>query len=242
MPETFTALLLAHALADFVLQTARMAAGKGRREVGAMVLHIATVGLCSAVALGAVTAEAWLAVAAVAGAHLAIDLAKTFAPKGLSAFLADQAAHLASLAVVAAVWSGAWAGGLWAGGTALPALAALAAGAVIAVRAGGFAVALAMRPWAEVTLDGLPGGGRTIGHLERGLVFILVLAGETAGIGFLIAAKSVLRFGAVKDEARLSEYVIVGTLASFGWALLAAAATVWLMTALPPLGIPDLSP
>ena len=74
------------------------------------------------------------------------------------------------------------------------------------------------------------------------MIFILILTGQAQGIGFLIAAKSVLRFGAVKQEARLSEYVIIGTLASFGWAIVAASATIALMNTLPPLGIPDLSP
>jgi hypothetical protein len=48
----------------------------------------------------------------------------------------------------------------------------------------------------------------------------MVLFGQAQGVGLLIAAKSILRFGAVKDDRRLSEYVIIGTLASFGWALI----------------------
>jgi len=84
----------------------------------------------------------------------------------------------------------------------------------------------------------LPGAGRVIGHLERGLIFALVLFGQAQGVGLLIAAKSILRFGAVKDDRRLSEYVIIGTLASFGWALVVAYATLWALSGLPPLGIP----
>ena len=81
-----------------------------------------------------------------------------------------------------------------------------------------------------------------IGLLERGLIFALVLLGQPEGVGLLIAAKSILRFGAVKDDRALSEYVIIGTLASFGWALVAAYATVAALTALPPLGILPVSP
>jgi hypothetical protein len=61
-------------------------------------------------------------------------------------------------------------------------------------------------------------------------------------VGFLIAAKSILRFGSVKDDRALSEYVIIGTLASFGWALIAAYATLWGLSALPPLGILPTTP
>ena len=70
----------------------------------------------------------------------------------------------------------------------------------------------------------------------------MILGGLPEGIGFLIAAKSVLRFGTVREEAKLSEYVIIGTLASFGWALLAAWATIALLSRLPPLGIPSFPP
>jgi hypothetical protein len=281
MIETFAALLFAHVLADFLLQSNAMAEGKARRDPGPFALHVVIVALTSAVVLGAITPSALLMVLVLTALHGLIDLAKTFARPGLTAFLLDQAAHLATLALAAAFWPGfwalfavgaapvegeegwlgslwpggdgdgggapsaipsLWADGLWAGASALPAIFAAAAGLIIAVRAGGFAVALLMRPWADVSLDGLPGAGRAIGYLERGLVFLLILTGQAGGIGFLIAAKSVLRFGAVKDEARLSEYVIVGTLASFGWAILAAGATEWLLGALSPLGIPDLSP
>jgi hypothetical protein len=82
-----------------------------------------------------------------------------------------------------------------------------------------------------------PAPGRVIGNLERGLIFALVLFGQAQGVGLLIAAKSILRFGAVKDDRRLSEYVIIGTLASFGWALVVAYATLAGLALLPPLGI-----
>lgn len=242
MTETFAALLLAHVLADFVFQTARMAQAKGARHAGALALHVGMVGVVSAVSVGAVTGAALASMAVLTLVHLAIDLAKSWAPQRLGPFLADQAAHLALLVAVAAVWPGLWATGAWAGADRLPGAMALAAGFILATRAGGFALGLLMAPWGDVGLPGLPSGGRIIGLLERGLIFVLILTGQAEGIGFLIAAKSVLRFGTVKEEARLSEYVIIGTLASFGWAILAAAGTVALLAALPPLGIPDLTP
>lgn len=84
---------------------------------------------------------------------------------------------------------------------------------------------------------GLADGGRVIGLLERGLIFVLVLVNQPAGIGFLIAAKSILRFDTASHNQKAGEYVIIGTLASFGWALIAAYATLALANALPPLGI-----
>ncbi|NEX45332.1 DUF3307 domain-containing protein [Pseudotabrizicola algicola] len=247
MAETLVFLILAHVLADFVLQSGRMAQAKAEGHAGWMLAHIGTVGLISALLLGAQSPLALGVMAGVAAVHLGIDAAKVAIGarvSGIMAFVADQAAHLATLVLVATLWPGLWAQGLWADHAPIwmPAAAAVLAGAILSTRAGGFALALLMRPWGDVGLEGLPGGGRIIGLLERGIIFLLILAGEPGGIGFLIAAKSVLRFGAVKEEARLSEYVIIGTLASFGWAILVALGTVMLLSAVPPLGIPDLSP
>ncbi len=237
MIETFAALLFAHAMADFVLQSAWMVAHK-RRPL-AMLAHIGVVGACALAALGT-AAPVLLGLMAL---HLAIDAAKTLSGlRGLGPFLADQAAHLISLGAIAALCPTLWQGGLWSSlPPALPALMALAAGMILAVRAGGFAVGFLMEPWAAASPQGLPNGGRMIGALERGLIFLLVLTGQAGGIGFLIAAKSVLRFGAISDDRSVSEYVIIGTLASFGWAIAVAVLTQALMAHLPPLGIPDLS-
>ena len=143
--------------------------------------------------------------------------------------------------VTLALWQpGLFGQGLWGGMAPLPALFAALAGAILATRAGGFAIGLLMAPYAAaVPAEGLPGAGRLIGLLERGLIFALVLLGQPEGVGLLMAAKSILRFGAVKDDRALSEYVIIGTLASFGWALLIAYGTVALMA---PLGIRPAAP
>jgi hypothetical protein len=236
MPETFAALLLAHVLADFVFQSNWMVAQKQRAP--AMAAHVAVVGAT----LIAATGTLHPLLLALTLAHLGIDLVKTHAGrKGLAAFLADQAAHLGTLALAAWAAPELWAQGLWQHATPLPALMALTAGLILTTRAGGMAVGMLMAPWAASTPEGLTGGGKAIGLLERGLIFLLILTGQAGGIGFLIAAKSVLRFGTVADDRKVSEYVIIGTLASFAWAIAMAFATLALLALLPPLGIPDLS-
>jgi hypothetical protein len=60
--------------------------------------------------------------------------------------------------------------------------------------------------------------GRLIGNLERILTLVLVLLSQYQAIGFLIAAKAILRF---KDTSTAkTEYVLIGTLLSFGVAIL----------------------
>lgn len=241
MTEAFAALLLAHVIADFVLQTRFIAENKRRASV--LLLHAAIVLLTAQAALGRV--DLW-ELPALAALHALTDWLKArLARPGLAAFLADQAVHLALLAALAAWRPGLWAGGLWAGlGVQwLPGLMAFAAGAILATRAGGFAVGMLMAPWAGDDLPkGLTNGGKLIGLLERGLIFVLVLIGQPQGVGLLMAAKSILRYGALKEDRALSEYVIIGTLASFGWALVVAYATLAGLALQPPLGIPPATP
>jgi len=56
---------------------------------------------------------------------------------------------------------------------------------------------------------------------------LLLLINQPNGIGFLLAAKSVLRFGEIKDSSqrKMAEYIIIGTFLSFGWALLISVLT-----------------
>ena len=241
MTETALSLLLAHVLADFLLQPDAWAGQKHR--LGPLLLHGAVVLALAIAATGSLAP----AIFALAAAHVAVDAVKARMPPSLAAFLTDQAAHLATIAAVALLVPGLWVGGLWArllpaSATSVVADAAIVAtGFVVVTRAGGFAVGLLMARWpGEVLTGGLKGGGRLIGVLERGLIFLFLLAGQEAGIGFLIAAKSILRFDTASRDQSAAEYVIIGTLASFGWALAVGYLTVWGLGL--PLGEPPPSP
>jgi hypothetical protein len=229
--QTFAALLLAPVLADFTFQTNWMVTHKRKPRV--FILHIAVVFALTTLALGGV----WQVALAVALAHLVIDAVKTWAlpqplRNGLTAYLCDQGAHVVTLAITAAWWPGAMAHGAWAdwAALALPAVI-VAAGVIMTVQAGGHAVDMLTAKFRDQINEGsgLPDAGRLIGQLERLMIFLLVLVGQPAGVGFLIAAKSVLRLDAAKDDRKISEYVIIGTLASFAWALATSFATLSLL-------------
>lgn len=70
----------------------------------------------------------------------------------------------------------------------------------------------------EEESKGLPNAGKLIGITERLLTFALVLSGQFGVVGLIIAAKSILRFRNMKQ----SEYVLVGSLLSFGIAIFLA--------------------
>lgn len=67
----------------------------------------------------------------------------------------------------------------------------------------------------------LANAGAFIGILERLFVFALIISHHWEGIVFLIAAKSVLRFSDLSKakDRKLTEYILIGTLLSFGLAV-----------------------
>ncbi len=78
---------------------------------------------------------------------------------------------------------------------------------------------------------GFADGGKVIGWLERLLIYLFVMSGHPAGVGFLVAAKSIFRFGELKEHHnRLeAEYITIGTLMSFAWGLGVAMGVGWFM-------------
>lgn len=70
--------------------------------------------------------------------------------------------------------------------------------------------------------ESLKDAGKYIGVLERLLVFIFIATSHWEAVGFLITAKSVFRFGdlTASKERKLTEYILIGTLISFGIAIL----------------------
>lgn len=260
MWETFTALLVAHVLADFVFQCRWMV--KNKRGSG-MAAHGAVVLVLTLSAAG--TVHSWVPWA-LAGVHIVIDLVKAFLPRKWRAhplaFLADQIAHLISIFCAAVLAPALWDGSLWPGlvgalgwsSSALSAFFALLAGYILATRAGGFFVrdalgSLYLKPKfhleaaapgeapndqgtetpaspeagegrrGEEPNETLEGAGAFIGHAERSIVFLfLVLSNRPDAIAFILTAKSLLRFGSTAERME-AEYVVVGTLVSFAWAV-----------------------
>lgn len=79
--------------------------------------------------------------------------------------------------------------------------------------------------------QGIVKGGKWIGYLERLLVVTFIITQNFSAIGFLIAAKSIFRFGDLKDQKDriATEYVLIGTLASFTIAIFAGLFLEWIL-------------
>lgn len=82
--------------------------------------------------------------------------------------------------------------------------------------------------------ESLPEAGKYIGMLERLLIFGFVIAGHWEAVGFLLAAKSIFRFGDLSraKDRKLTEYVLIGTLLSFFLALVVSVAYRYLSLSL----------
>jgi hypothetical protein len=103
-----------------------------------------------------------------------------------------------------------------------PILLAVSAAYLIVIFPTGFLIGKATERWhSEIETDylnnSLEAAGRYIGIFERILVLTFILTDNFSAIGFLIAAKSILRFSDKSESGarKQTEYVLIGTLMSF---------------------------
>jgi hypothetical protein len=221
-------LITAHLLGDFFFQSDLMV--RNKRDAGVLMIHASLVTAVSYLICGIWIS--WQILVGVLITHMVIDGIKTLSGKdGPKAFLLDQGAHLAALTAIGVYWIPGETVPYWQ--SIFPFYTKgllLVTGAILCVRVGGFWVGKTVAPFQKAldnTSEGLPNAGRLIGQLERALIYLLVLAGEPQGVGFLVTAKSILRFGEIKEpgQQKEAEYIIIGTLMSFSWALFIAFAT-----------------
>jgi hypothetical protein len=103
----FLALFLGHLLGDFVFQPGRLVVAK-RHGARGMLLHTGIVTVCTALVLLGQISRFWPAAVIAALAHLGIEHLSVRArhireASGLALFLLDQALHIVSLAIIAAL-------------------------------------------------------------------------------------------------------------------------------------------
>ena len=233
-PDTvLLALLLAgHLLADFLVQTSHVADAKGGSG-RTLIEHAGWSALTHALMLFPFWSGPLLGGVVLLGAlHLGIDACKRplerRSGKPLLAFFLDQAAHLAVILILwrALVWQGAHVDGWlnvpegWLAPLARAAL--IAAGLVFNGKGGTAIVRLLLERYPQVIPQPANGEteesgeyamGRTIGCLERFLLFVLVLLGQWGALGFVIAAKSIARFRELENQ-QFADYYLIGTLTS----------------------------
>jgi phosphate/sulfate permease len=74
--------------------------------------------------------------------------------------------------------------------------------------------------------DSIQNAGKLIGNCERIISLALILNGQFEAVGFILAGKSILRYK--ESETPKTEYVLIGTLLSFGIAIIIGIAIPFL--------------
>ncbi len=236
----FIGLMAAHFLGDFVFQSYGLV--KNKKKIGFLLLHTGLVAILSWLVCGYLAL--WLIPVGVLLLHTCLDYCKShFFEDGLTVFLLDQLFHVAVLWGLVmlimnismfdndvSIWSDIF-------GTTYWSVLIIVTGFIVAIRFSGFVIKYIVAPFEKELknkngfVKGLSNGGMWIGWLERFLIMLLYLTGQGLGIGFLIAAKSILRYGEVKDQKdkMQAEYIIIGTLTSFGFGILTAFLTSYFL-------------
>jgi Protein of unknown function (DUF3307) len=233
------AVLLAHLLGDFPLQTANIAQDKGRGTRAYLVhgaIHFFVLTLCIAVFVGVEllgSLRFWILAGIYIVVHLAIDRAKQGIMSrklgnSMPVFVVDQTLHVCTIVLLSWFitrpgWPSLRSQFGWSPATGERILEA-AIVYVAVVFAGGYLIRdLTRNLTAGIEMPGetpeqVKNAGMYIGWLERFLVVTAILVQSPSMVGLILTGKSIARFPELKE--RFAEYFLIGTLLSIGLAVL----------------------
>lgn len=219
-------LLLAHLIGDFILQPTSWVKAKEERKLKAWQLYAHVVIHLVLILVMVWNIYFWPWALLIAGSHLIIDALKISLQREKTKrllFFIDQALHVAVLYGVVCLYYDYFPIGEIFNDQNIILFITCIAFLTTPVSA---AIKFFIARWTPHMSDGeeesLESAGKYIGILERLFVFAFFASGHPEGVGFLIAAKSVFRFGDLKEakSRKLTEYVLIGTLVSFGIAMI----------------------
>lgn len=236
-------ILLAHFIGDFFLQPAKWVKDKEERKIKSkylylhVLIHFALLLLFTWNGVPEDFLNYLPLVSIIAGSHFIVDVIKLYAQKEKnkrSWFFIDQALHLVILFAATQ-----YAGFIFLSFSLLnnSYILSLALAFMLILKPASVVIKMLVAKWQPPRLgptltdpqlirekESLQNAGEWIGMLERSLVLLFIVIGHWEAVGFLLAAKSVFRFGDIKAarEMKLTEYVLIGTLLSFGIAIVIA--------------------
>jgi hypothetical protein len=220
----FVKLLLAHLLGDFLLQPTSWVLDKESKKNKSIYLYIHTFlhGILAWVLVGEI--EFGLFALVLALSHGFIDFLKLYFQKietKRNWFIVDQILHFIVILIITTFYKNLvidfalYNNSFW----------IFITGMVFITKPTSVIIKNIISVWTPEnkteTDNSLQNAGNYIGILERLFVFCFILTSHFEAIGFLLAAKSIFRFGDLKEakDRKLTEYVLIGTLLSFGIAI-----------------------
>ncbi len=231
-------LIAAHLLGDFLLQSDNLCEKRYHKKlserISANCIHSLIQAALSYCFIG--IWQLWWLPLLIFLTHFIIDFIKTqFGKKELPYFIWDQVAHYC---VIFLIWYY-----LQSHLTATQTISRLSTTAwiiftsfVAVLKPSSILIKLFMEFHGWVpnipSLQGLPNAGKWIGYLERILILIFIFTNNIEGVGFLLAAKSIFRFGELNKsrDIKVTEYVLIGTFLSFTIAIITGYVAEWGMT------------
>jgi hypothetical protein len=224
----FLKLLLAHILGDFVFQPEKWVKDKEENKVKSIKLYF-HIGIHTILLLGVLQfnlQEYWLGFLLIIISHYIVDVLKLYLQKKKTKrtwFFIDQITHISILLLASSFYvnfSFSMENIITENNLLLLIFI------LLIVYVSSVIIKIIITQWnlesKKENDDSLAKAGRYIGILERLFVFIFVITNHWEAIGFLLAAKSVFRFGDLTSskDRKLTEYILIGTLLSFGFAIL----------------------
>lgn len=211
-------LLTAHIVGDFYLQSDKYCKQKELLKIKSpfLYIHSVIVGLFSWAFVPFTDFGIFALI--IGGTHWVIDTVKTYMCRGLWSFLTDQFAHILILCFISCQYMPT---------SRLP-IQSIDFLNTLSIPLFAFAILCCLKPTniliklilekykigdAE-SCQSIKNAGALIGNLERILTMVFVLIGQYEAVGFIVAAKSLLRFK--ETDTAKTEYVLAGTLLSFG--------------------------
>ncbi|WKL48002.1 DUF3307 domain-containing protein [Flavobacterium pectinovorum] len=221
----FIKLLLAHLLGDFIWQPNSWVADKETKKHKSIYLyfHILLHGILAAILVWEIAFIPYAILITIS--HGIIDLIKLNFQQNKTKrtwFIADQIAHILVLIAIVLLYQNKTINFFWFDNQ----FWILITGFLFITKPTSIFIKTIISIWSPESQDSnqdnsLANAGNYIGILERLFVFCFILTGHFEAIGFLLAAKSIFRFGDLKEakDRKLTEYVLIGTLISFGVAI-----------------------
>ncbi|MDQ6902804.1 MAG: DUF3307 domain-containing protein [Bacteroidota bacterium] len=222
---------IAHLIGDFLLQPLSWVKAKQEKKLAAWQLYAHSLihGILLLILMWDWNFIVWAGILTVI--HLIIDAAKSLLQTRRNQrwlFFIDQLFHFISIYVIWLLFENKFPSFSFLNNEKIILLIALI---IFLTRPMSIAVKIFISKWTPDTEAGddtasLQSAGQYIGILERLLVFIFMVSNEWQAVGFLLAAKSVFRFGNLQEakDRKLTEYILIGTLISFGVAVLTGIA------------------
>ena len=224
----FIPLILAHLLGDFLLQPNSWVADKEQKKGKSKFLYIHVLIHIALVFIFLWNIQLWWIVLIIGITHFLIDWAKLqyqTAKTKRTWFFVDQLLHVVVIVLLSVFYFPYL---KWEDLFNHDNLKIITAVVFLTVPSS-IIIKTLISIWTPVTVEhskiqteSLVNAGKYIGILERLLVFVFIIVNHWEGVGFMIAAKSVFRFSDLAEakQRKLTEYVLIGTLLSFGIAVL----------------------